>query len=363
LKSFYKDLRAIIDVPLTSDDSILRRVREGIVAARSASYILIIIIVVFATYAYKLRAEGIFSCQANGYSAHQYLAYCQAVGYGDYEHGAFWFDLEPRAEEFASRADVIFLGNSRMQLAFSTGATADWFSSSSAQYYLLGFSAGGNSAFADKLLGKLRPQAKAYVINVDPFFEQRASRSAQTVMTDPAAPNRYRAKLLWQRIHAPICESLPAVCRDQYVVFRSRETGAYLVNGVNGAKSSTVSYVTVVDQESLGSYAAVGREFLSQLPVAPECVILTMVPTAETKIGTANAIAAALGMKVVAPELEGLRTFDGSHLDHPSAERWSKAFLEMAAPQIRACMMGLGRRDPNLEPSSPLPTSGNHLHT
>lgn len=341
----------------------MRRVREGIFVGRSASYILIIIAVVLATCAYKFRAEGIFSCQADGYSSRQFLAYCHAADYGDYEHGAFWFDLEPRVQEFASRAEVMFLGNSRMQLAFSTGAIADWFSSSAARYYLLGFSAGGNSAFADKLLSKLQPQAKVYVINVDPFFEQTASRSAQTVMIDPAAPNRYLVKLLWQRIHEPICAALPAMCRDQYVVFRSRETGAYRVGGVNGAKSSAVSYDPAADQKALGTYAAIGRDFLSRLPVAPECVILTMVPTADTKIGTANAIAAALRMKVLIPELDGLRTFDGSHLDQPSAERWSKAFLDKAAPQIRACMIGRGGSEPKLEPSLPVPTSKDHVRS
>jgi hypothetical protein len=43
-------------------------------------------------------------------------------------------------------------------------------------------------------------------------------------------------------------------------------------------------------------------------------------------------------MSVVAPRLEGLKTFDGSHLDRESAERWSKAFLQASAAQIRRCV-------------------------
>ena len=81
----------------------------------------------------------IFACQANLYSSDRYIAYCNATGYADYEHGAFWFDLEPSAQTFARNADVLFLGNSRIQFAFSTTATADWFSAASARYYLLGF--------------------------------------------------------------------------------------------------------------------------------------------------------------------------------------------------------------------------------
>jgi hypothetical protein len=59
---------------------------------------------------------------------------------GDYEHGAFEFNLEPTAQNFAKNVDVLFLGNSRLQVAFSTVATTNWFSAASARYYLLGFS-------------------------------------------------------------------------------------------------------------------------------------------------------------------------------------------------------------------------------
>jgi hypothetical protein len=57
-----------------------------------------------------------------------------------------------------------------------------------------------------------------------------------------------------------------------------------------------------------------------------------------TKSGTAKAIANALGLSLIAPELPGLNTFDGSHLDRPSAERWSQAFLKEASPRIRDCL-------------------------
>ena len=98
-----------------------------------------------------------FPAPANGYSADRYIAYCAGANYGDYEHGAFWFDLEPPALDFASKADVLFLGNSRMQNAFSTTATADWFSAASARYYLMGFSYDENVSFAEALLRQNAP--------------------------------------------------------------------------------------------------------------------------------------------------------------------------------------------------------------
>ena len=58
-------------------------------------YIIVLVLSIYGTYAYKLRVDGIFACSAEGYASDHYLADCNAGAYGDYDHGAFWFDLEP----------------------------------------------------------------------------------------------------------------------------------------------------------------------------------------------------------------------------------------------------------------------------
>ena len=67
---------------------------------------------------------------------------------------------------------MLFLGNSRVQFAFSTAATAQWFSSASASDHVLGFIGFENSIFARALLKKLKPRARVYVIAIGGFFEQ-----------------------------------------------------------------------------------------------------------------------------------------------------------------------------------------------
>src|SRR5215467_4154858 len=106
---------------------------------RPILYAVIVIGAALVTLGYHLRVESILACQAGGYGADRYLAYCGSTDYGEYDHGAFWFGLEPAAKESARRAKVLFLGSSRMQLGMSTKATSDWFSSRSVPYYLLGF--------------------------------------------------------------------------------------------------------------------------------------------------------------------------------------------------------------------------------
>jgi len=307
------------------------------VAVRSGLCILLVLAMALGAGAYSLRKNSIFGCQASGYSSDGYLGYCGATSYGDYDHGAIWFGLEPAVSAAAANAQVLFIGNSRTQFGFSTKVTADWFSSLSVSYYLLGFSHFEYYTFEAPLLRKLRPEAKFYVINIDSFFERSKTGPGKTVMGDAAARNRYEEKRQWQRIHKAICTTLKAVCGHDVAIFRSRSTGAWFVDG-DRFTSEPVSYIEDIDQNKLASYTALGNKFLPSLSADRACTILTVVPTVKTPVGTAKAIAVALGLNLVAPRLAGLITFDRSHLDPESAQRWSAEFLEEAGPQIRKCL-------------------------
>jgi hypothetical protein len=314
------------------------RSRESFVlAARPGLYALLVLVVALVTGAYCLRKHSIFSCSASGYASDVYLSYCNGTNYGDYDHGAMWFGLESAADAAAANAQALFIGNSRTQFAFSSKATADWFSSLSETYYLLGFSHWENYTFEVPLLRKLRPRAKAYVINIDSFFERSETGPGKTVMRDASARNRYEEKRQWQSTHKAICTVFEAVCGHEIAIFRSRPTGAWLLTG-GRFTGAPVSYNENVDQNRVASYTALGKEFLPSLSADRACTILTIVPTVKTDLGTAKAVASALGLKLVAPRLGGLMTFDSYHLDPESAQRWSAAFLEEAGPQIRKCL-------------------------
>ena len=253
---------------------------------RPTIYILILLGACVASYLYKLRTDNIFACQASGYTSDRYLTYCEAANYGDYEHGAFWFDLEPAAEMSAATADVLFLGDSRMQFAFSTAATAQWFSSASATYYLLGFIGFENSIFARALLHKLKPRAKVYVIAIGDFFESSERPMAKPVMHDGAARTRYEVKRFLQIVHKATCMKLTKICGDGLAVFRSRRTGTWYMPQTSKFKGleRPVSYDEQIDEHAIDDSIAIGRTFLSELPVKRECVIVTVVPTVGTKL-------------------------------------------------------------------------------
>ena len=318
---------------------------EYLFARRLRTYIFLLLAASVAAYGYGVRTRTIFACQADGYSADRYLAYCNGANYADYEHGAFQFKLEPSVQDAVRNADVLFLGNSRVQVAFSTAPTERWFSANSARYYLLGFSYYENTLFESKLLDQSHPQASVYVINVNDFFVPTESVPVKVILHDPKALDEYNAKRFWQSVHEQICGTLMMVCGRQFVIFRSRETGAYYTEGAVGPKVLPVSYSPVADQSAVQANVAAGVDFLSRF-IQKKSVILTIIPYVGTDIGTAKAIANGLGLKLVTPEnVEGLQTYDGFHLDQPSAQRWSQAFFQAAGPEIRSCLDNRGASD------------------
>ena len=208
----------------------------------------------------------------------------------------------------------------------------------------MGFSYGEHVSFAEALLGKMHPQASVYVIDVEDFFDPILTPPAQTVLYDPKAPTRYEGKQFWQRVQQRVCKTVPKLCGSKGVTFRSRETGAYDMEGAP-RDIVPVSFSDVVSRDEVDRYTAAAIDFLKRFTPG-KCVIPTLVPEVGTKVGDANAIAAALGMKLVTPDVpEGLQMMDGHHLDGPSSERWSQAFFKAVGPQIRSCLehQGEGR--------------------
>jgi hypothetical protein len=303
-----------------------------------ALFVLLVACSFGATFVYKLRVDGIFACPASGYGSNAYLSDCTARTYGDYDHGAFWFGLEPQAQRAAAEAEVLLVGSSRLQLALAGTATASWFSSPGIRHYLLGFSHSETVAFFGPLLAKIRPRAKVYVINVDRFFDDRVSPPTEQILQGRDILERYKEKRTWQLLHKGLCAALPVACGNAVAMYRTRETGVWQRMGSGRFEAQQVSDGPPSNVERWDHYARLGEKFLAQLPVDRGCVILTIVPTVETKRAEATAIAAKLGHDLLAPQIDGLRTFDGSHLDEASAERWSAAFLREAGPRIRRCV-------------------------
>ncbi|MEO8523949.1 MAG: hypothetical protein ABI460_04490 [Caldimonas sp.] len=309
--------------------------------ASAASYVVILLVVLVATLAMKVRLRGVFACPAS-YGSIAYLSDCNAPNYGDYDHGAFWFELEPEALHAASRAKVILLGNSRIQFASSSPATARWFGDRSIPFYSLGFSHYESITFLTPVLARVQPHASAYVINADHFFAEWLSPTSHRIFYERDVRARYDEKWFWQRLHKPICGALPFLCGKEFAVYRNVANGMWFTSGTPPKSPARVSDGAPGDMERWPHYIDLAKGFIDGLKVDRRCVVLTIVPTVGTKRAEAEAIAAALGLQFIAPRIDDLSTFDGSHLSAESAARWSAAFLEAAGPVLERCASGQG---------------------
>ena len=316
-------------------------------------YASLVIAALAATFVYQLRANGIFACSAAGYSAGNYLAYCNSLAFGDYDHGALWFDFEPEVKRRAAEAEVLFLGSSRLQFAFSSPPTEEWFAKEGLSYYLLGFAYTENITFTGPLLAEIRPRAKAYVINSDHFFDDRETAPVAEIFHGDSVESRYRRKRLWQYPHRVLCTAVPALCGGALGFLRTRSDGAWRFVGTDSLVHGDVRDAEIKSREDVDRHIALAKEFVAHLPVQHDCVFLTVVPWAETPRAEAATIADALGVQLLAPPLqENLHTFDGSHLDAPSAAKWSRQFFDLAGDSIRSCVAKSDEDSPAEIPSS-----------
>lgn len=295
-----------------------------------------------------------------GYRPDTFLAYAHNASYGDYEHSAIYFGIVPKIHKNIRNAQVIFLGSSHPQLAFSTEATRSFFESRGISTFNLAFGYTEQNIFAEKLLAHVQAAPRVIIINADPFFSGYVSEPAKATLTGGLKTiSTAILKSSFQKIHRWICPSLPRVCGNTEIsYFRSARDGQVSLPRdadktwapIHGG--AAVQYQTIDGEKwtmpELSPFLAEGERFLQSQSIARQCVVLTWVPDSTPSpfdnMDTAAAIASRLGTRFIMPQLDGLVTYDGSHLDSPSAERWSAAFLDQLAPILSECRVSASQK-------------------
>ena len=135
-----------------------------------------------------------------------------------------------------------------------------------------------------------------------------------------------------------MCSRLPALCGKEISYYRQRDTGQWVLDGSRGLTPSGIDPELPVDPELVAEGKEIGERFIADLGVDRACVFLTYVPTKQNGRATAEALAGALGFPLISPRIEGLRTFDASHLDPESADRFAAAFVAEAGPRLLECL-------------------------
>jgi hypothetical protein len=283
------------------------------------TYSCLVALLLLAGLGLKHSGISVLGCPGEGYDDDTYLAHCRTNTYGDYEEGALYYGLEPAELDAIRASDVVFLGDSRMQYAFSLSRTSgDWFARRHARPHLMGLAGQGVEA-AERILLRHQVKAPLMVIDATQFFRPDAPWAS--------SPAMYTVKRGWQGVHRNVCGAIPRLCRIYQAIYRSRSTGAWTVYSLPSARIPVAPRRK--DTTDAGTIRSRAQLFLDRLGADRRCVVLTSIPNNEHFAPEdVAALAEELGVRAVIPALAGLDTLDDWHLDTDSATRWSAAFLD-----------------------------------
>lgn len=277
-----------------------------------------------------------------------FLAYCTHLKFTDYEHGAYYLKLEPEAISSLENAQVLVLGTSLAQMSFSTDAASSYFEERDLRYYVTGFGYNEGGEFSTSVLSKVSARPSLYIIHAYAFFLGDLSTPAQDAMSDDGRLH-YIPKKIGATFAHRICQWRPNWCGQYGSIYRRRDTGFWEWDTwANYPGSRPIPPTRPIAPPPSPDEMARAERFAASFKVPPECIIVTMTPNVYTDLSEyARRIAEHIHGRALIPQLEGLVTFDGYHLDRKSNERWSKTFfegLDAAASQCAGFQKDVNRR-------------------
>jgi hypothetical protein len=285
--------------------------------------------------------KNTINCWSSEYGPQNYLAWCPGASFL-YETGAIYYDLESGISEAIRNAQVIFLGSSKLQAAFSTHATDAYFAKQNIRFYVLGFGASNSSSFILSLLKHKRASPNLLIVNADPFFIAQPP-GANTVFSGGLRTYWGVAKRAGlQRLQRTICPSFPSFCSPpERTIYRSANTGQWRWQGSYPEQSIPFNELSQHEISDNEFKAAVdfGERFLREIKIDRGCIVFTGIPNNEIDApAIASRLAQRLGTQLILPKVEPLFLLDDAHLNFDSAERWSAVFLSELTPVLQRCL-------------------------
>jgi hypothetical protein len=274
-----------------------------------------------------------------------YLAYFRA-GVEDF----VIYDGFEGAATNLQHADVLFLGNSRMMFALRDRQMLEsFFSRHGLSYYMLAFPYVEGCTFPELIIRKYDLHPKWVVINADPFFRSGLSTFASKVTAGgdfAALKFRFETSAAFEVqhfLHKVVPYMAPQWPYDaDFIYFRSRRNGMLDLRAFRGTAAPASPGRKAMGSVFDPSQLAAARAFDKELRARGARLILTWIPPSSGI--AARQLATALNLPLLAPNVSGLNTFDGSHLDVESYRRFDNALLMELGKVIEATPDGTVER-------------------
>lgn len=289
--------------------------------------------------------DAMFRCDPFGLDGNNYISYCDARAFTEYDLGALYFGLEPRAIEALRKADILFLGNSRTGHTFSSNATQQMMQALGVQnYYVAGFGYEGSSHIALLLMKKYNIRPKAIVINADPFFTDDYAPILATLTSGRQSVYwDYVTKKYFQKGQRYVCSIYNFGCGTRPTVYRTLDHGFWQIERFEKKVLEFQPIRTIVEPQDIPEKRGIEAEpllndFLRAVPTSKNCIIITSIPSPNSMRPMAESLSRKHGLPFFAPVMNDLRSYDKSHLMSEDSERWSKAMLAEAELTLKSCV-------------------------
>ena len=264
---------------------------------------------------------------------------------GHLDHDVLYHGIDPEALAYLKRADILFVGTSRMMFALRSRILSPWAAAHGVTYYAFGFGYRDGDEWALELIRRHDLRPRLVVVNVDGFFARPLSAGARRTRLDSAFGARKRVlegevgHEVRRVVHQVIPNWVDLYGRpgfpfgNEFIAYRSRRDGVWAISPwpVPAMAAASVDYQVEPVGPRVGEAA---RTFKNELDTRGSRMVLTYVPTPDDSGGNPVAIGAMLGVPVVGMGVDGLTSHDGSHLSEESAVFWSRRLIDDLTPHL-----------------------------
>ena len=266
---------------------------------------------------------------------------------GHVDHHVLLHGMDAETIDNLKQADVLLMGNSRLMFALRGDMLRQYFLPRGLRAFALGFGHQEQHAFPLAVVRRHGLRPKVVIVNVDNFFGGVTSPWAERVLgdtrfdawkTELEANASHRVRRALHRVvpHAPdLWEA-----EREFVIYRSQNDGSWFIATEFGHGSRLMGFHTgrdVVRPHNI----ALARAFKEAVEAQGARLVFVLMPGRDVSLTHAQMLADLLHVPLVAPEVEGLRTMDGSHLTEESAAKYAPIFFQHLDPVLDDI---LGRR-------------------
>ena len=294
-------------------------------------------------------------CNPEGYARGDFMTACAGIKVDRYAFGSIYLGSQKNAVKNAKTADVIIFGNSRTMRSFSTDAMDNYFKNKGLTYVIFAVE-GASFASAQHTVNKLGLKPKIVMTNTEILYTNVVGKAFSDLVY---FPDKYKTRFDFfhaaQSLQKWACQSGIKRLEDYYCKgrtsagWRSAVTGRFKWELIAEPEKNILFSPRSEKNPPNSRLSAIlpnAKEFLSNSNFKESCHVLYLVNSPKSEPNLQVALAHEVGALPVYTPLNGLRSYDNSHLDRPASERWSQAFVKDLDLALDKCLEGEGRYAP-----------------